>query len=44
MFVTLEVSQEPMDWLNTPVFLNIDSMEVTLAVFHEEISWLNTLA
>jgi hypothetical protein len=43
MFVTLEVFQEPMGWLNAPVFQNMLVMSHTCEVFHPPMSSLNEL-
>ena len=44
MVATLDVSQEPIFWLNAVALQNIDPILVTLEVFQEPISWLNALA
>ena len=44
MFVTLDVSHEPIGWLNALSLTNMVTMTVTLDVSHEPIGWLNVLA
>ena len=41
MSVTLEVSQDPMGWLNAEAKENINDMSVTWEVFQAPMGWLN---
>ena len=44
MWVTAEVSQEPMGWLKALAMLNMLLMSVTAEVFQEPMGWLKAWA
>ena len=44
IFVTCEVSHDPMSWLNAEAPANILPISVTCEVSHDPMSWLNAIA